>query len=1093
MMTQTMMTPERNEAIMASAGTGKTYNLSMRYIRLLLSGVRPSAIAALTFSNKAAGEILESIITRFCELISDPEKLQDAKNEGDLPECITRNMLLDQLRILLSGPDRPNISTLDSFFFQIVRAFPQECGINGAITMLNEKDERPRVRALMRTLSSMDDAGRRELQQMIKLASYGNEERSLMWVMKDFLKTYYTFYREAGASYLWGNPADIWDSYDHKFVLTACELEMLEADGDALISAIADMTDAAQESLLKKWNKLCTSAKDYINSRTGDFDDGDFSQWFSSMDMLLNPQNMPESVFSYRRKNYVLSRDFMKIAAKVLLHLITCEFEYMIERTKALFNLMATFDRTYSETVRQAGQLTFQDIPLLIAGKSDAYRAILEERLDAQIDHYLLDEFQDTANLQWSILKDLADEIVRHESTGRYRSFFMVGDIKQSIYQWRSGNPRLFGMICSDYEFQKQGPGDPPPQNLKRSLTSSFRSSPPVIQAVNDVFFHHAASIPDDTLREAVKRLDFEEHSSDEKKAAKQPGCVMMLSTQNGMDRKAEIISRILREIDPFRRKKPLSVGILIHQNKTAVALKEALARCAPDLPVTLDGEINAEESMAFTVYRQLLRHGAHPGDTMAIGFLSMLPGGMNGLRDSVFPEKAGSDESLSACVRNMVADHGFSRLTEQFSAAYSDLKPFDQVRLQVVRKAAVAADRESFRSIDDYLDFLQLHADVQASTRKTVQIMTIHKSKGLDFDIVFLPDNSKAPGSRDSIVKARDYNHFAVKKDANGIHPEFLSCVPVKVAAELIPGFAEYQQQEDRDACYENCCKLYVAMTRARNAMYILNDAGPDKEHTPYYDDLLRWGLANRPDSLTQPDEAEKFVKKILPETVSEIVLEYAAGEPFWYRSGKTEQPEETAGSACKTTVRQCPVLLRNDGGKAAKVVTPSGTHSDSAEWRFNPTRGTDTGTELHKAMEQFAWYTTPEDAETFIAAHGNTRTLFSHGEICDKLRKPDGDCLLWRERAFLVRFPDGDIGSGSFDRVVIRLENGCPVSAEIMDYKTDKTQDPEIFLKNYSAQMDMYRRALSVLLDLPQEKIGCTLLAVTPGKAISAAEKNL
>ena len=114
----------RNLAIMASAGTGKTYQLSMRFIALLLIGVKPEEIAALTFSRKAAGEILEDIVSNLMRLIREKNKRDQAVADGFIPSGTTPQQLSGVLRGILSCRHKLHIETNDSFLFQIVQAAP---------------------------------------------------------------------------------------------------------------------------------------------------------------------------------------------------------------------------------------------------------------------------------------------------------------------------------------------------------------------------------------------------------------------------------------------------------------------------------------------------------------------------------------------------------------------------------------------------------------------------------------------------------------------------------------------------------------------------------------------------------------------------------------------------------------------------------------------------------------------------------------------------------------------------------------------------------------------------------------------------------
>src|SRR5512137_858021 len=147
--------------------------------------------------------------------------------------------------------------------------------------------------------------------------------------------------------------------------------------------------------------------------------------------------------------------------------------------------------------MRSKGRLTLTDMQYLLnAGNrasggsvvsrlpSAEARLYIDYRLDCKLDHWLLDEFQDTSDLQWEVLRNLADEILQ-DGSGR-RSFFYVGDTKQAIYGWRGGNARLFGQIVDRYE----GLID-----LGR-LNTSFRSCQAVIDTVNAVFRDMPADLP---------------------------------------------------------------------------------------------------------------------------------------------------------------------------------------------------------------------------------------------------------------------------------------------------------------------------------------------------------------------------------------------------------------------------------------------------------------------------------------------------------------------------------------------------------------------------------------------------------------------
>ncbi|MBP5181884.1 MAG: UvrD-helicase domain-containing protein, partial [Lentisphaeria bacterium] len=178
-----------NEAIMASAGTGKTFSLAVRYITLLNAGVPPGRILACTFTKKAAGEIFDKIAEELILLASSEEKAKalaeqfplleqghfDAKRAGAI------------LGGLLKSAEKLSIGTLDSFFVNIIRAFPLECGIFGELSIMEESDTRERVKTLLELLREISPEDRREILETVKDASYGGSGKYLYGTIRDLI------------------------------------------------------------------------------------------------------------------------------------------------------------------------------------------------------------------------------------------------------------------------------------------------------------------------------------------------------------------------------------------------------------------------------------------------------------------------------------------------------------------------------------------------------------------------------------------------------------------------------------------------------------------------------------------------------------------------------------------------------------------------------------------------------------------------------------------------------------------------------------------------------------------------------------------
>jgi ATP-dependent exoDNAse (exonuclease V) beta subunit len=144
-----------------------------------------------------------------------------------------------------------------------------------------------------------------------------------------------------------------------------------------------------------------------------------------------------------------------------------------LKETQGIFLLMHAYESAYASKVRARGLITFDDMPRLLNSLPSGVKLPLEYRMDAHFDHWALDEFQDTSRGQWKALKNLIHE-ASHPDSGK--SVFIVGDRKQSIYEWRGGDVEILGRQVE--RAKEDG-------NLLDSLDESRRYVPVISEAVN--------------------------------------------------------------------------------------------------------------------------------------------------------------------------------------------------------------------------------------------------------------------------------------------------------------------------------------------------------------------------------------------------------------------------------------------------------------------------------------------------------------------------------------------------------------------------------------------------------------------------------
>lgn len=1095
-----------NIAIKASAGTGKTYRLAMRYISMLISSVEPERILAVTFTNKAAGEILEKIVTESLKMAEDPTALQRAIKRGMIPPAATQENIICAMRKLLACDKKLMISTIDSLFLNIVRSFPLECGILGEIMIYDESViKKMQIRALLSLIKETDAVQRDIITNELNQATFGSSEKSLIDAMKNAVLTYGETFLNDTAPEKWGNLRNPYSGS----ALNAKKIQQLRDDIKflAVEENISDKTFcnncvALADSALTYANgtrNLTKGAKDLfkkIYEKSGNsvsFLSGDLP----SLTTLLKKGS--EIALEQKQEKILLEN-----LRQLILHLLSLEIDFLNDKTKAVFSLLEKFNRSYTETARKAGVLSFSDIPYLITGEDHStcfgQVAVLEERLDSRIDHYMLDEFQDTSDRQWALLENLVNEVFMNETDGeRNRSFFYVGDIKQSIYQWRQGNPRLFDKIRKKHAIPEE------------KLIESFRSSREVIACVNRVFGSpdtepetapSAKSKAGIKIRENLQKLipsmdqlNFEKHCSSES-AAKQPGCAMLLELEMEDPKdempKAEQIYAILRQIDPFskKRKKPLSVGILLRDNKATAAYLEAFRQInsKPEnqdnmIPVQKDGDMTPADSMAVSALIQMLRFAYHPSDTFAAEYLKMLRfpttdlHSLDLLNKLFYPEKWESFD-LAENIRSEISTNSLYAFICHFRKTFSGLSEFDAVRLDIVANAAMYYED---RNIDLFIEQINTakYKTGSGRNRNAVEIMTIHKSKGLDFDIVFLPENGDGDGITSTNLAGKIVVHKDEKNKTKNI--SFLT------ATDLLPAFPEQEEiknNADKDACYEALCLLYVAMTRARHALYMFvprkTEDGVRKKDDPINWETIRYDTLLR-HYLTDPVNVERSWTEIKGDIL------YLNGKKNWYES--LPEKESTPEVQEKTELS-----FRVKTHRRVEQISPSATHenSNSKIYRFAQLRSTDLGTRVHEIFSKITDIRdfVPEEHMTAMELNGEVgsivRNALRSAAVQEKLSETG--TRLWREKRFLITNESGAVISGCFDRVVVHDdENGDPASAEVIDYKTDVTFNKDDYIRNYEKQLKLYQKTISRMLALPEEKITCTILALRHGMIIT------
>ena len=476
--------PSRNIVVQAAAGTGKTWLLTSRLVRLLLAGAAPGSILAITFTRKAAGEIHERVVRKLLDMAGADDAtlagmLEDigvSPGAGDLERA--RSLY----ETLLCAEHELRAMTFHAFCQEVLRRFPLEAEVPPGFELVETTAdlETDAWRALMRALTRHgDESPAAEMDLLLRQCGGTYNARA---ALQDFLHH---------RSDWWAYTEDAPDPA--AFAATSLQKNLgLTPETDPL----ALLAEPRYHTELRRYNQLL-----------GHHRIATHQERIERLTLALAPETtrdraytlLSEAFLTAEHKPRVLKRN-KALSASVgerdldellQLHQSSAERllavrEQLLRRTtlavsRAWYVCGQRLLEHYQRLKAERNLLDFADLEwmtcrLLSRGRHAEW---VQFKLDQRIDHLLVDEFQDTNPTQWRLLLPLLAEMAAGDA-GRNRSVFLVGDEKQSIYRFRRADPLLFDVARGWLE-----------ENARAATMTqhiSWRSSPAVIQLVNLVF-----------------------------------------------------------------------------------------------------------------------------------------------------------------------------------------------------------------------------------------------------------------------------------------------------------------------------------------------------------------------------------------------------------------------------------------------------------------------------------------------------------------------------------------------------------------------------------------------------------------------------
>jgi len=708
-------------ALKASAGSGKTFALTVRYITLLLLDAKPNEILTLTFTNKAANEMSERIYKTLLTLGDDEAYLSAIINESEL----SKEEILGKKNLLIKSFTNANLTiyTIDKFINSILREF---CGYIGISDDFEIKEDD--IESLsMKFLQSLDA---KQFDSLIDFSLYEKKKfNSIFDLFKNLLEK------------------------NENIEIVDIDSELINVQKEQVLNCSYKIKEA-----ILNCDVASASAKKAV-----DFDS--FDELFTKT--WLSKETLYEYSYFKKCSNETLESYFVKVKEEVTLY-YKLRAGYSLSKLFELYLMFKNFKLSFN---KNKNYLEFNDISNLVyellSTKID--KEFLYFRLDSKFSHILMDEFQDTSLLQYRILEPLIEEVLSGDESS-FKTFFYVGDTKQSIYRFRGGKRELFDFVANTNEALDV-----------EVLNTNYRSCENVINFVNSLFVNLPSYEYYDQL--SIRKGGYVEVIEDKE----------LVEDEKFSTVASKIASLIKEGVNSN------DIAILTYTNSDVLNIYNYLKDKFPSLKISTEMTsklINQENVKAV----------------------------INAIKYIYFKEDI-YKENLNALVGNKIltdiiinfelAKKSVQELVKEIATS---LKIIDENVVKFIECST------AYNNIVDFVyEIDKLDAVMENSEASGLQILTIFKSKGLEFNTVILLDRIKRKNS-----------------DKSSLLFEYDS-VELKNIFYKIKGYENYNKQYSKAIAKEKALSLedeinilYVALTRAKNNMIIFK-----KEKSSVFDIL--------------------------------------------------------------------------------------------------------------------------------------------------------------------------------------------------------------------------------------------------------------
>lgn len=870
----------------ASAGSGKTYTLALKYISLALkSGSKGfTHVLAVTFTNKATGEMKDRILENLYGLSRglDANFLEDVKEITKLSEQEIQRKSTEMLCYIMNDFDHFRVETIDSFFQSLLTNLAFELGLTRGFKV-DLDDKRVISIAVERILRRIDQEEKNGLRRIVKESLIRSLEDGKSWDIAKDLKVFAG--KNLFKSEYVNNEKNITDLLNNGGLRKIKESifkswSVLKDEKEKALQFVEQWAnDAEGDSSWKSVSTIKTFCG-YVRKNKGTLT-STVKKAAEDKDALLKNPGCDEAldVKAQQISDYLEKLvDFYDNGERYGRPYNTCQLA--VENLDTLA-FMGAISEEINHIVLEENTTLLAKTPLLFKNlvKDDIDQSFVFERAGTTFKHIMIDEFQDTSRVQWNNFEHLVNE-----STAQGEESLVVGDIKQSIYRWRGGDWNIL------YGFKKDEKN-----TSVENLYTNYRSKPIVVR-FNNVFFTKAAyildqkenswSVPANWLNEkdgyfveadnSGKKVDenniefcnlYNDTTQHIKPQYDKPefinsGYVRLQTFENSITDE-EIMAEVFDKVVELKQKYNIDfdkMKMLVRTNNEGVKLIDYFAkRCEEE---GVDIKLTSNEAYLFN---------ASPALNALIFAMKRLLAPQDDLQRELFEryynllcEKAGKQaffEDVKNDVEALLQDN--EALDEIKSSPLYDLVMIMVQKLRL-HDLLVKFDKEGeakdglgqsaylFSFLDKVVDYLNDNSSdlkefldywdetlssqsITSNSNDAIEILTIHKAKGLAGHTVLIPfaGFSFVKNGRDGMIwcNPKDMSDDSeVKAQLSN-----LGLIPIKTAASTKvknSDFKCFYDKELKQMTIDELNSLYVAFTRAKENMFIWSKE-PSKNST--------------------------------------------------------------------------------------------------------------------------------------------------------------------------------------------------------------------------------------------------------------------